>query len=111
MGKRGVTMRKRTKWICVPNARGVCLVTEQRASSEEFSIPDFIVIDKGNMQVPKLHVTEVDVGSTHFLIWANTDRKRRNKRVGGRVEYSDGKESGWETRGCVLHSKKQWLLV
>lgn len=109
--KRGVAMRKRTKWIRVPNARGVCLVTRQRAICEEFSIPDYIVINKGNMQVPKLHVTEVDVGSTHFLIWANTDRKRRIKRVGGRGEYSDGKESGWETRGYVLHSKREGLLV
>ncbi|CAB1097155.1 unnamed protein product [Ectocarpus sp. CCAP 1310/34] len=62
----------------VLNGRRVCdkpEFTSQRAVCNEYSILDYILVDGGSTQIPELHVSAIDTGSTdHFLIWANIDR-------------------------------------
>ena len=60
------------------NRRRECDKPDQRAIRNEYSILDYILVDRGITQIPKLHVSAIDIGSTdHFLIWANTDRTRK----------------------------------
>ena len=60
------------------NRRRECDKPDQRAIRNECSILDYILVDRGSTQIPKLHGSAIDMGLTdHFLIWANTDRTRK----------------------------------
>ena len=69
--------------LMVLNGRRECDTpefTRQRAVCNEYSILDYILVDRGSTQIPELHVSAIDIGSTdHFLIWANIDRSRKIK--------------------------------
>ncbi|CAB1112777.1 unnamed protein product [Ectocarpus sp. CCAP 1310/34] len=69
--------------LMVLNGRRECdkpEFTRHRAVCHEYSILDYILVDKGNTQIPELHVSAIDTGPTdHFLIWANIDRSRKIK--------------------------------
>ncbi|CAB1108538.1 unnamed protein product [Ectocarpus sp. CCAP 1310/34] len=69
--------------LMVLNGRRECdkpEFTRQRAVCNEYSILDYILVDRGSTQIPELHVSAIDIGSTdHFLIWANIDRSRKIK--------------------------------
>ncbi|CAB1103448.1 unnamed protein product [Ectocarpus sp. CCAP 1310/34] len=67
--------------LMVLNGRRACdkpEFTRQRAACNEYSILDYILVDRGSTQIPELHVSAIDIASTdHFLIWANIDRSRK----------------------------------
>ncbi|CAB1110306.1 unnamed protein product [Ectocarpus sp. CCAP 1310/34] len=69
--------------LMVLNGRRECdkpEFTRQRAVCNEYSILDYILVDRGSTQIPELHISAIDIGSTdHFLIWANIDRSRKIK--------------------------------
>ena len=52
--------------------------TRQRAVCKEYSILDYILVERVSTQIPELHGSSIEVDSTdHFLIWANIDRSRK----------------------------------
>ncbi|CAB1096931.1 unnamed protein product [Ectocarpus sp. CCAP 1310/34] len=69
--------------LMVLNGRRECdkpEFTRQRAVCNEYSILDYILVDRGSTQIPELHESAIDIGSTdHFLIWANIDRSRKTE--------------------------------
>lgn len=74
-----------TNELMAINSRSECdrpEYTRQRLACGEFSILDYILMDRGTKQAPQLHVSKVDVGSTDdFLIWADTNRRRKVKNM------------------------------